>query len=279
VVAEEDGAEEEAEPTVRERVDGAALTEELSSGGIAGPRDRHLGIRGPHPDDRHLVPGERPRLVRADHRDRAEGLRCREIADQAVPPHHVLDAEGKRERHNRRETLRDHRHRERDADEEHLEQPPLLQETDGDRKHGYTDGDQSEVAAEPVHLPGKGRRFAPDPLGEAGDQPELRLHPGGDHETTPVPVDHRRAGKDHVAPLGKTGLGRERLRRLVDGRRLARQRRLVDHAPCPHDEEEVGRHPLPHLEENENPRHEPGRIDLLPLPIADDGGTLHEHLL
>ncbi|KAF5032245.1 hypothetical protein DSECCO2_619300 [anaerobic digester metagenome] len=201
------------------------------------------------------------------------------MADQAVPPHHVLDADRKRQRHDRREAFRNDRHRERDADEEHLKKPPLLKEADRDREHGDPDGNQAEVAAEAVHLPGERRRLVPDPLGEAGDLSELRLHPGGDDDTPPVPVDHGRPGKGHVAPLGKAGLRRKPARRLVDRRGLAGQRRLVDLKRRPLDNNEVGGHPFSHLEQDEVPRHDSRRIDLLALPVADNHGVLDEQFL
>jgi len=263
---------------VRERVDGAPIAEELTLRGVTGPGHRHLALRCPHPDDRHLVPGERPGLVRAYDRDRAEGLRCRETADKAVSPHHVLDADGKRQRHDRRKALRDHRHRKRDADEEHLQELPLLQEADADREHSNTDGDDPDVAAEDVHLPRQRRRFGSDPLGEAGDQAELRPHTGGDRDTPPPPVDDRRTRKDHVAPFGKRSFRSERSRRLIDGRGLAGQRGLVHLKRRCLDEREVGGHPVPHLESDQIPRHDPGCIDLLLLPVADDNGLLDEHL-
>ena len=72
--------------------------------------------------DRHLVPGERARLVRADHRGRAERLDRRQLLDDRPLAGHALHAEREHHRQDRRQPLGHGGDRERDADEQHVDQ-------------------------------------------------------------------------------------------------------------------------------------------------------------
>ena len=59
-------------------------------------------IGGDNGLDRHLVHGQRPGFIRADHRHRAEGFHGRQLADNRLLPGHGLYAEREDNRDNRR---------------------------------------------------------------------------------------------------------------------------------------------------------------------------------
>jgi len=68
------------------------------------------------PTDRHLVGGERARLVGADNRRTAERLDRRQTAHDGVLLGHTTSSEGEARRDDGRQTFRDGGHRQRHGD-------------------------------------------------------------------------------------------------------------------------------------------------------------------
>ena len=74
---------------------------------VARPRRSARTGRHPHLDDRHLVAGQRSRLVRADERGRPERLDRLEMADERVARRHALRADRQRQGHGRQQPFGD----------------------------------------------------------------------------------------------------------------------------------------------------------------------------
>jgi hypothetical protein len=96
------------------RMHGSSVDQDIAAGSIAQARHAIDALR------RHLVAGQRARLVRADDGDRAEGLDGRQPPYDGVASGHALDPEGDRDGEDRRQFLRNRRHRQADRGEEHL---------------------------------------------------------------------------------------------------------------------------------------------------------------
>ena len=72
---------------------------DLPDGRVAGAADVQVGLQRPRAPHRHLVGGQRPGLVGADHRRRAERLHGRQAPDERVALGHALRRQRQRQRH------------------------------------------------------------------------------------------------------------------------------------------------------------------------------------
>ena len=99
--------------------------------------------------DRHPVLGQRPRLVRTDHRDGAQTLHRGQPPHERPASQHALRAEGERRRGHRRQPFRHGGHRQGDRAAGHLEQWHSAQQAEpqGRRAGAERDADQSPPAA------------------------------------------------------------------------------------------------------------------------------------
>ena len=91
----------------------------------------------------HLVAGQRARLVRGDDGGAAERLDRRQVADDRPPARHALDADGKRDGHDRGQALGHGRDRQADAGQGRVGQP---------RSRGPPPRPASATAATPIAI-------------------------------------------------------------------------------------------------------------------------------
>src|SRR5512139_4175060 len=125
---------------VGSRVDGAIPTPQVPGGIVADARDvQHAPARNEFPNG-HLVPGQRPRLVRADDAGTTQGLHGGEAADDGSAPDRPLDADGERAGYDGRESLRDGGDSETDPPNDHLQHwmPAGDPNADDAGRHGET---------------------------------------------------------------------------------------------------------------------------------------------
>ncbi len=83
----------------------------------------------------HLVLGQRPGLVRADHLHRPQRLHRRKPAHNGFRLYHAGHAQSKHNRHNGRQSLRHSRHRKGDGSQKHVSHIPLLQQSHNKEQH------------------------------------------------------------------------------------------------------------------------------------------------
>jgi hypothetical protein len=119
--------------------------------------------------DRHLVEGERARLVRADGRRRAQGLDRAEALDDGALGGQRLGADRQQHRHHRREAGGKGGDGQRDAHEEQVVEvlaPDQAQDHDQDEGQGGHDRDDH---GDLVELLGERRLLLLDPAEHSGD--------------------------------------------------------------------------------------------------------------
>ena len=182
---------------------------------VAGALDRRAQPLG-RPDalHGHLVLGQRPGLVRADHGRLAERLDRRQPPHERVAPRHPLRRERERERHGRQQPLGDVRDRHADREHEASVRPmpgaPATTKNSAPIATASTRHEPRHV----VELALERAALAPGLLCELGDPAESVAMPVAVTSASAVPAVDVRAGEDVL-------LGRDRAR-------LAGQRRLVD---------------------------------------------------
>ena len=181
--------------------------------------------------DAHPVLRQRPRLVAADHRRRAQRFDGRQVADQRVASRHALRGHGQRKRDGGQQAFR--HIGDDDADGEHEVGPERQAEKSTQREEDDTqrrgeDGDQARQARNfdlQVRCRLVGR------LREVGDLSELGRHSGGEDDRAPLARDQRGSGQKYVP-----GFKRRQVIRVLDAvvcvarfrHRLAGNGRSVD---------------------------------------------------
>ena len=228
--------------------------------GMGGWQDRRGGVRGEDDPpsrredlrDVHPVPGERPRLVRADDGDRSERLHGRELPDQGAARQHPLRAQGEGDRHHGGQPLRDRGDREAHGGEKQQHGILSPQQTHPEDEGDDRERDQREAPAEIGHPALERRRLLPH-LGEhPGDPPQLGLPAGAGRHGRAAPVDDGGAEEKGVPPVadGKVGIG-ERIGGFLHGDGFAGQGGFVGAQGVSLDEAGVGRDAVPRLQQKD----------------------------
>ena len=140
VVAERRDAPEKLENGVL--ADRSAVLEHFALAGVALAGDLERFVRGHRRGDHHFHQRQRPGLVGADPRHRAQRFDRRQAAHDRVAARHALHADGERDRDQSRQAFRDHRDGDPGDRLEHvdernvLDQPPI---GEGDRADDEND--------------------------------------------------------------------------------------------------------------------------------------------
>ena len=199
--------------------------------------------------DRHLVAGEGARFVRADDRNGPERLHGGKLADNGVLPGHPLNAQGERDRNDRRQPLRNGRH-----GQSHHDQKQLLHAVEGlenvsvPKGEGtYPEDRKREPHAKLVDLPQERRRELLNRRKHLSDVPNLRVLARSHHHAAPLSPGHDRARVGHARPVAHRRIFVYRLGLLRHRHRLAGHRRLFDLQILGRKEAQVGRDTVPGL--------------------------------
>jgi len=204
----------------------------------------------------HLVPGERPRLVRADHGDAAERLDGRHAAHERPLGPHPSHGAHERRGDDDGQALRDGGDGQSDSRPDHL--------PDGGAAH------EARCAADPARgEAGVGHRLAEvgdAALERAGRSVRLvdeRLHAsdlgalaGRHHHGAPPARGHHRAGVEHGGARRERPRQVDRVHGLPQRLALAGQRSLVARQPVCVDHPRVGRDDVPGLQDEHVARDE-----------------------
>src|SRR5437773_1839522 len=221
--------------------------------------------------DVHLPLCEGPRLVRADHRGRAERLHGGQLPDEGVPPDHPLDAEGEADRHDRGQALRDRGDREaHGGEEELLRLPRVLEEPDYEDERADPEDHHPELLPEARELALEGGLRLLHLLDHPRDLPELGLHPRRDDDALPPPRVHEGPHVRHVPAVREERARGERGDALRHRHGLPGEGGLVQAEARGLDQPEVRRDLVPRPEQDDVPGDELPRGNHARLPPADD---------
>ena len=242
----------------------------LAIRGVAAARD--LGDRAIGPDraQRHLVAGQGTGLIGADHRGTAEGLDRRQPTHQGMALDHALHADGQRDGHNSGQGLRHHRDRQRDTEDEHVQQRLAAQHAKPGDQHDDDAGGDGQHPTDLVQVLLQWRALLLDPGQHAGDAAELGAEPGLDDDTAAAPVGDVGAGIDQIDAIAdaEPGLG-ERLGALVDRHRFTGQRRLIGTQVGHLRQPNVGGHAIASGQQHQVARHQFARRHGLLMAVAN----------
>ena len=266
-------------PQLLGRLHRDAVAEEFALGLVAAAGHPERLAGNPDAANRHLVGGERAGLVAADHRDAPQRLDGREPADECVSSRHPLRGERERDRHHGGQRLRDHRHRDRDPEDQHLEEGLAAQEAERDDNEDDGERQAREDDADPVEALLQRRPRRLDRRQHPGDGAELGTAAGRDDEGAAPAVGDRRAGIDHARAVSdRQGSRPHRRARLLDRQRLARQGRLLEREVDRLAEPSVGRNPVSRPQLNEVARDELAGGHVAFPAGADDGRSRRSQL-
>ena len=255
IVAEQRHAAQQLEHRILARGRAVLLDLALGRVAVAGDLVSCLGGGGRH--DHHLHQGQRAGLVGADARHRAEGLHRGQAPDDGVALGHPLHADRERDRDDRRQALRNHRHRDarhrlEELHESHALHPPAVGE-DQDARHPDHGGDG---VAELLDLAQQRRLERADAGEQLVDAAQLRLAAGPDHHARGAAGDDHGAGEHHAFAIPDRRLLGDRIGGLVRGHQLAGERRFLGPQVLDIGEPEVGRHLVAQFEQHDVARHE-----------------------
>ncbi len=256
----------------------SAVGGDLALRGVAGAGDVVGAGRRDDRAHRHLVLGQRPRLVRADGGDGTQRLDGVQPPRDGVAARHVLHADCQRDRHDRRQSLGDHRDGEADRGHEQLtpvramDDPAEDDQQDGDSQH-----DRGEHLPEPVHLLGQRSREGLDVRHHRVDLADLRVHARGDDDAPAGPAGHQGAREGHGRPVADAGVGVDRVDRLLRRHGLTRERRFLDPEVGGRQQADVSGNPIPRAKPHHIPGHEFIRGSVPPVPVPADRRRRGEH--
>jgi hypothetical protein len=260
-------------------VDGLVLLPDLAFGriAVAGDLVRRFGGDGGH--HHHFHERERAGLVGADARYRPQGFDRRQLADDGVALGHALHADRERDRDDRRQALRNHRHRNADHGLEQLDEVHALHPLAvGEHQDADDSDDGGDDVAELLDL-AQQRRLERADAGEQGvDAAELRRAAGRhDHAGRATGHDHR-ARERHAFPIADRRIGRRRLGVLVGRDRFAGERRLLGAEILHVDQPQVGRNLVAGFEQHDVARHQLLRRDQARLATAQGSRFGRQHV-
>ncbi len=279
IVAQQAGAADVGEQWRLGDAEFAPLALEAPLRRIAGAGDADLAISADHTLHRHFIARQGAGLVRADHRDRAQRLDCRQAPDDGSAPCHALHADGKGDRHDRRQPLGDRRHRQADGGDEHVARavvPDLRAKYERGHRNGKDDPGQE--LAEPGHLAQQRRAHALHRAEQRADAADLGGRARPHHHPHTLAVAHQRAREGHGGAIAERRIGGDRRDRLVDAERLTGERRLLDAQAAHVEQAKVGRDTVAGSKEHDVTRHQRVGGDLLPPPITQHMGVRREHV-
>ena len=276
VVGEAATREHEADLVEQQRVvERAPVDPQLALGPVAPASDVHLARGGDDLLDRHLVPGQRPRLVRADNRGRPKRLHRRELLHDRPPARHALHAEGEHDGQHGRQPFRHRRDRERHADEEHVDEVGCLLDV-GREQDGRHDDDRDDDDGDPERAPDVGdlalKRCALlfGTAEQTRDVAHLGGHAGSGHDGPPPPARDGGAVEHHVHPVAETRRLAERCDVLQHRFALARQRCFGNSQRSCFHEPAIRAYRVALRQQQDIARHDLRGGDAILAPFADD---------
>ena len=174
-------------------------------------------LAGGGPDAHHAEPilGQRAGLV-GGHDGRApERLHRREVPDDRLPTSHPLNADGERDRDDRRQPLGHGGDGQADAGEGSVREGEASHRGRQAEQDGGDPDRERDRASDAIELAGQRRLQHVDLLEQRGDAPELGRGARGDGDSLPRAGRDQRAGVQEALSLRQRCRGRHRFRPLV----------------------------------------------------------------
>ena len=205
----------------------------------------------------HLVQRQRPGLVGADRRGRAERFdRAQPLHDRALG-RQGLRTEREHRRHDRGQAGRDRGDGEADPDEEEIVERLAANEADQNDERQSRRGHDRDQDGQLVELARERGLLLLDLAQHPGDLPHLGLHPRRRDDHLAAPARDRRVHVRHVDAIAERDVAtRDRRERLQDRRALAGESRLLDLERRSHEQPSVRRDLVARLEGDDVPGNE-----------------------
>ena len=226
----------------------------------------------------HLVAREGAGLVRADHRDGAQGFHRGQTPHDGVFARHAASAQGQHDGHDGRQAFRDGRdgqahHRQKDIEQRHLAHPIAVAKGDQAGRENEQ-GDLARKLIEPARQRRHQRLHLPDQLADAANFGALA---GAHHQAVGLADADHRAAIRHAVAVADGGIAGHRFRVLVSGQGLAGQGRFVDAQVLDPQQPQVRGDTDTGLQQHDIAGHQQGRIDVVARAAAQHGGATGQH--
>ena len=178
---------------------------------------------------RHLVEGQRPRLVDAEHGGRAQRLERRNPAGQDALLRDAPGAERQEDREHGRKLVRHDGHRQGEAGEEAVEPVGPGQPIGDHHEHAQSDTDQRQPAHQPAGFALQRAALGRHRLQGLADRADFGLRAGALNHRNALTVGDQRTGEDEGLTIAARAAHRRDAvpDRLAHRHRFSRQQRLV----------------------------------------------------
>ena len=257
------------------------VAEELPDGAVPLARDLVAALPG---DAElacgHLVQGQRPGLVRADRRDRSEGLDRRESFHDRAPVREYPCAHGVQGGDNGREADRDGSDGQCNAGDEDLVERIVVADADAEHDQKGHAGDASDDDGQLVELLLERCLVGFGLVEQLGDMADLGVHAGGGDDHLTAPASDGGVHECEAVAIPETDVApRDGGNVLQRGGALTGQRCLFDLEGGCEEEPAVGWNPVARLHQDDVAGHQFLGVDLDGFSVAADAGDVLEHLL
>ena len=276
VVAQQADPQREVQWLIGARLEVLFRDAELPGRRIAGAGDLEPAFTDLERADGHLIAGQRPRLVGADYRRRAERFDGGQAANKRVHARHALHPQRQRHGSHGRQALGHRRDRQRDAHLEHVQEAVAPQPAGHHDHRAEHQDNQQQGAAELGKLGFQRGSARAHPLDERADLAHLGQHARGSDDEFAAAIGDGGPQVHHVDPVAdrRVAIGKG-ICGLGDGEGLAGQRGLLQLQPHVLHDAAVGRYPRTGAEDGHVTGHQFRCGDLPFLSLAKDVGHWH----
>ena len=244
---------------------------------VASDDETSIGRFGGHHD--HLVSGQRPGLVGADYGYRSDRLDGGQAADDGVAPRHGLYAESQRDRHHRRQTLRDCSNGHSDTRHKEVAEGHVANKIPVCQQQSRAEQDQErQPARKVIHLRKQGCCQLLHPCQKAADTADLCSGAGRHHQSARGTLRHQRARPQHRAAVAERDIHSDRIDALFHGDGFPGQDRLLRRKTPRLQQPQIGGHLVARLQQHDVPGDEFRAVHRYPQAVAQNVGPGREHL-
>ena len=230
-------------------------------------------------DHHHFHQGQRARLIGADTGYRAESFDRGQEPDDGVAFGHPLNADRQRHRDERRQSFRNHRHRDadhrlKDFHEGQVTHPPAEQKHD----HAHDSDRAGDAVSELLDLPQQRRLQRANRGHHLVDTAQFRMRARRHYNAGGPPCCHQGAGECHPFAIANRGFFGYGVGGFVDRNRLARKCRLFGPQVLHVDQSKVRRNLVPGFEKHDVAWNQPLRWHHANLFAAQGSSFRGQHV-
>ena len=252
---------------------------DLTLGRIARTGHQIFRARCHNPACGHFIAGQRPGLVRTDHRRGPKGFDRRQPAHHRIPSRHALHSNRQCDRDDRRQSFGDDADGQRHHNHQRIRPWIAAQQNGkGKQRSSQADCEPGDQPAELIDLAQQRRGLGLHLPDQRGDAADFGIRPGGDRDTRRLARGDQRAGIQHTDPVAQWRI-QPHNRLALDGRqRFPGQDGFIRQHVAGPDQPQVGRGFVARLNHDNIADHNLARINLVALAAPQHRRMRRDHV-